>query len=351
MPTIKDVAREAGVSIATVSYVLNGKANTISDETSQQVWEAARRIGYIPNVTARNLRASRSRLIGYEWHDVPRDQINPVLDRFTYYLSRAAELAGYHVLTFTSPPDDPVRVYDELLRSGRVDAFVVSNTSTDDARIRYLIERDFPFVSFGRANPAWDHAWVDCEGRLGVNDAVQHLYERGHRRIAMVAWPEDSLSGEHRLQGYREAVARLGLPAHPAYVQRGIHDETTGRDAMRHWLALPTDLQPTAVVSVSDLTAIGVMNEAERCGLEVGVDFSVVGFDDAPMSQYLRPALTTLRQPIPEIGETVIGLLEKMLNGSTLKREACQRFMPPQLIERASVATLNYMPAAPARPR
>src|SRR4051812_1997192 len=111
MPTIKDVAREAGVSIATVSYVLNNKTEAISEDTRSRVWTAVRTIGYRPNVTARNLRSSRSHLIGYAWHVVHAEQVNTVLDRFTYSLAACAERAGYHMMTFTFPQDDPIPVY------------------------------------------------------------------------------------------------------------------------------------------------------------------------------------------------------------------------------------------------
>ena len=141
MTTIKDVAREAGVSIATVSYVLNNKTEAISEDTRSRVWTAVNTIGYRPNVTARNLRSSRSKLIGYAWHNIQAGQVNTVLDRFTYSLAASAERAGYHMLTFTYSMDDPIPVYDELIRTGRVDAFVLASTVRDDPRVSYLMDR------------------------------------------------------------------------------------------------------------------------------------------------------------------------------------------------------------------
>lgn len=340
MPTIKDVAREAGVSIATVSYVLNNKVAGISDATCKQVWEAVERIGYRPNVTARNLRSSQSRLIGYAWHEVPANQINSVLDRFTYYLARAAEAAGYHILTFTYPPDSPIAVYDELIRTGRVDAFVVGSTILNDPRIRFLCEQEFPFVSFGRSNPDWDFMWVDTDGRRGIISAVEHLVGLGHQRIAIAAWPEDSLSGELRLKGYVSAMKSAHLPIDARFIFRGQHSEQTGRDALDYWMSLPNELAPTAVVAVSDLMAIGVMNEAEQRGLVIGHDLSVIGFDDAPMSQYTRPALTTLQQPIPEIAAEVVAMLEYSMSKHSAQPELAPRprhaLLPPNLIVRES---------------
>jgi DNA-binding LacI/PurR family transcriptional regulator len=332
MPTIKDVAREAGVSIATVSYVLNDKTESISESTRLRVWSAVRKIGYRPNVTARNLRSSQSRLIGYAWHEVPPEQINTVLDRFTYSLARSVELAGYHLLTFTYPKTDPVPVYDELILTGRVDAFVIGSTTRDDPRVRYLIDKEFPFVSFGRANPDWNFSWADTDGAQGMSEAVDYLISLGHRRIAMLAWPEESLSGEFRAAGYLDGLNRHGIALDPDWLVRGENNEQSGRGALAAWCVLPDDRRPTAVVAVSDLMAIGLMNEAEQRELLVGRDLSVIGFDDAPMAQYLRPALTSQRQPIEEIGAALVTLLESAIKGEPPR----QLLLPPRLIIRDS---------------
>lgn len=334
MPTIKDVAREAGVSIATVSYVLNAKTEAISEYTQRRVWSAVQKTGYRPNVTARNLRSSESRLIGYAWHEIPVEQVNTVLDRFTYALARSAEAAGYHVLTFTYPPGDPIPVYQELIRTGRVDAFVVGSTVRDDPRVRFLLDEAFPFVSFGRANAAWDSPWVDTDGEAGIREAVDYLVGLGHRKIAMIAWPEESLSGGFRVAGYLDGLRRAGIEPHPAYLVRGEHSEQGGREGLSALWKLPPSERPTAIVVISDLMAIGLMNEAEERGLVIGKDLSVVGFDDAPMTQYLRPALTTLHQPIEAIGEALIVMLESVLKGEP--PPVRQRLLPPRLVIRSS---------------
>lgn len=333
MPTIKDVARAAGVSIATVSYVLNNKTDAISEETQHAVWEAVERIGYTPNITARNLRASQSRLIGYAWHEVPRDQVNTVLDRFTYFLAQYAEAAGYHILTFTYPPHDPIPVYDDLIRTRRVDGFVVSGTTHNDPRIAFLIERGVPFVSFGHSNIEWPFSWVDTDGEAGVRVAVEWLLDRNHEHIAFLGWPPPSLAGEHRESGYRQALQSRGCLPGPIWY--GDNSEESGRAALRLWLELPRQRRPTAVVAVSDLMAIGLLNEAEDHGIEIGAELSVIGFDDAPPSQYLRPALTTLRQPVPEIAGAVIKLLEGQLDKTT-RGHVHQRFVPELIVRKST---------------
>lgn len=340
MPTIKDVAREAGVSIATVSYVLNNKQSLVSRETRQQVLEAIQRVGYTPNITARNLKSNQTRLIAYAWHRVPfYDQVNPVLDRFTYFLAQAAEAAGYHLLTFTHPPGDPIPVYNDLIRAQRVDAFVLADTNIDDARIRFLLEAEFPFVSFGRSSPDWDFPWVDTDGGAGMRIAVEYLVSLGHRRIAMAAWPEDSLSGGFRAAGYLEGLAEAGLPFRDDYLLRGEHSEASGRAALAYWMTLPPHERPTAVLAITDLVAIGIMNEAEARGLTIGRDLSLIGYDDVPLVQYLHPALTTIRQAIPEIGQALISMLERVLT-KDLNAER-NMLVAPRLIIRDSCAPPN----------
>lgn len=334
MPTIKDVAREANVSIATVSYVLNNKSESISEETRQIVLAAAERIGYTPNVTARNLRYSQTRLIGYAWHEAPRDSVNPVMDQFTYYLAYAAEAAGYHVLTFTHPPDSPAPVYDDLIRTRRLDGFVLAATRPEDPRIALLLERKFPFVAFGRSENGDHFPWVDVDGKRGVYESVDYLAKLGHRKIAMVAWDDRATAAVHRLEGYQAAVQDLGLDVPEHYIFKGNHSEETGRQAVEHWFNLPPDDQPTAIVCISDLEAIAVMNAAEERGRVIGETLSVIGFDDVPMGRYLRPALTTMRQPIPAVADAVVMMLREVLQNR--EPDPFQRLMPPQLIERAS---------------
>lgn len=135
-----------------------------------------------------------------------------------------------------------------------------------------------------------------------------------------------------------QAMSNAGLPIEEHSILRGEHSEQAGRDAMARWRQLSAEQRPTAIVAVSDLMAIGVMHEAQRQGLEVGKDVSLIGFDDAPMTEYLRPALTTLQQPIPEVCAALISMLEMMLNKHDL--EVMNVLVPPRLIIRESCARL-----------
>jgi DNA-binding LacI/PurR family transcriptional regulator len=332
--TLKDVAAKAAVSPETISKVINHKAQ-VSPETAARIWQAIRELGYRPNVTARNLRSRQSRMIGYSWRPAPAGQFNPILDHFIQSMVEAAGAAGYHLLPFPCPPDHAqVEAYQELVDTNRVDGFILSSTNVQDQRIAYLQKIRFPFVAFGRANEEWDFPYLDVDGAAGVRAATEHLLPLGHRRVAAIAWPDGSSTGALRLMGYREAMAAAGILIDPAWIVRGEHSAAFGQRATAELLDLPPARRPTAIVALSDLMAIGAMNEIHDRGLEVGHDIAVIGFDDVPMAQYLRPPLTTLRQPVWEIGQRAIAMLLQLLNGESLPERRI--LLPPELIVRAS---------------
>jgi DNA-binding LacI/PurR family transcriptional regulator len=336
MPTIRDVAKEAKVSIATVSYVLN-ETGSVSDETRGRVLRAVERLGYRPSVIARGLQARESRMIGYSWRPLPPDQFHPILDKFIHSTAEAAARQNYHVLTFASPePYDETDVYREMVQTGRVDGFIVPNTNFDDRRIRYLLDVGFPFVAFGRANPGWEFPWVDVDGANGVEQAVSHLLELGHERIGCLAWPENSLTGSFRLDGYHRGMAAARLPVQREWILRSENSYKAAYETTGVWLSLPTARRPTAVIAMSDLMAIGVMNAAADSGLDVGRDLALVGFDDAPVTDYLRPSLTSLRQPIAQVGELTVTMLVDIVHGRN--PTPAQVLLKPRLIARDSTA-------------
>ena len=219
-------------------------------------------------------------------------------------MAEAAEAQGYHILTFThSPTHRPWQAYEELMLTGRVDGFILSETNENDERVRYLLDSGFPFVAFGRANDAWDFPYVDVDGEAGVRMAVEHLLSLGHRRVGLIAWPETSLTGRYRFQGYVKALQAAGIPPDPAWVVRTEHTEAAGRQAMHTLMALPADRRPTGVVAVNDLMAIGAMNALHEAGWTPGEDVAVIGFDDIPTAQYLRPPSPPCASPSPRWGD------------------------------------------------
>lgn len=334
--TIREVAKEAGVSTATVSYVLND-SRRVGADTRMRVLHAAQQLGYRANITARNLRASETRLIGYSWRPSPIDQFNPILDQFLQSIAQAAARHDYRILAFpSSDVQEELLAYQEMMLIGQVDGFILTNTNFDDERVLALLRNRFPFVSFGRANEDWDFLWIDVDGAAGILAATRHLLTQGHRRIAFLAWPEKSQTGHFRLEGYLAGLREAGIAMDPDWVQPAgnFYDESYA--ATQRLLALPPDRRPSAVIASSDLMALGVLNAGWDAGLEVGRELAVVGFDDTPISRYLRPALTSLAQPIGEIGERLVTMLIDELNDRPVQQR--QLLLRPSLVVRASSA-------------
>ena len=330
--TLKSVASRAGVSYQTVSKVLNGQIQ-VAPETRERILKAADELGYRPNQIARNMRAQRSHMIGYSWLPTSPDQINQILDQFLSSMVYEAEAAGYHLLPFPFRQGH-VDDYRELIDTGRVDGFVISSVDYDDPRVSFLVERQFPFVAFGRSNPGLDFPYVDVDGGVGLKRATDYLIEKGHQRIGALAWPENSRVGNDRITGFFEAMKSAGQEVNVKWIERGEGTFEFGYQACRRLLALPDGERPTALIAMNDTMAIGGMRAAGEYQLEVGRDIAIVGFDDAPMSQYLFPALTTVRQPIREAGRKCVELLVSLLRGEEPAEPHV--LLSPTLIIRAS---------------
>lgn len=330
--TLKDVAAQAGVSYQTVSKVLNKQAS-VTAETETRIWEAIRELGYRPNISARNLRTQSSNLIGYGWqYNVPR----PVLDQFLYSAVQCAEDDGYHMLAFLSGDDvdTMLTLYRDIYARRQVEGFILADTNDDDPRIKMLIEEGIPFASFGRTNDDWDFCWVDVDGRSGMRQITSHLQQRGHEKIALITWPEGSRAGREREMGYFDQMAKVGSSVAAEWVLRGEHSVNQGYQLMTRLINLPDKLRPTAVACICDEFAIGAMHAAMAQGLAVGKDIAVTGFDNVPMSEFLFPPLTTVKQPIQQAGEWVIELLLRQINEEAIEQKGI--LLEPELIVRQS---------------
>lgn len=334
--TLKDVAARAGVSYQTVSKVLNGQAE-VSSETFERIWQAVRELDYRPNVSARNLRTQASNLIGYPWHFGDGDYFHPVLDAFVHSIANAAEAEGFHILAFVAGDLNDPAPYRELYSRNQVGGFILADINRDDPRVQMLIEQQIPFAAFGRANETWDHYWVDVDGRAGMRQVVEHLLQQGHERIAMVTWPEGSRTGQARENGYHEAVAEAGLAPEPELLVRGLHAAGTGSRAFQQLWRLPARRRPTAIACVSDLIALGALQAAGNAGVVVGRDLAITGFDNVELADFTQPPLTSVRQPIAQVGQTAVD----MLLAQILEREPPAKtvLLTPELIIRASSMT------------
>jgi DNA-binding LacI/PurR family transcriptional regulator len=332
--TLKQVASHAGVSYQTVSKVINHQVQ-VSKETEDRIWNSVRELGYRPNLIARSLRANRSYMIGYSWEPSPPDKENNILDQFIQSMATVAESAGYHMLAFPHRPGNEwISGYRELIDTNRVDGFVLYSVEFDDPRVKLLQEYHFPFVAFGRSKPGWDFPHVDVDGTAGMRMVIDHLLGQGYRRIAVLAWPEDSRVGQNRMEGITGGLQDAGVSLSPELLARGEGVFQFGLEATSHWLDLPSEQRPDAIVAFNDLMAVGAMRAIQDRGLQVGKDLAVTGFDDMPLAQYINPSLTSVRQPIWEVGQKVMSLLLDLLEEKQPEQDKI--LVDPVLIVRES---------------
>ena len=312
-PTIADVARAAGVSRQTVSNALNAPAR-LRPETLQRVLVRVGELGYHPNRAARSLRRRESRLVGLHIREPQPDQAGSVLDRFLHALAEHAARSGYHVLPFASDDDEEIYAFNELLGTTAVDAFVLTDTHRADARVRWLLCRKAPFVAFGRP---WDdappHPWVDVDGAAGVAMVVDHLVQRGHRRIGYVGWRETSELGNDRRSGWVTACARHDLDNADIEVHctDRIADGVAGASHL-----LDRDDAPTALVCATDTLAMGALRALHNRAMIPGRDVAVAGFDDTPTAAALPVGLTSVRQPLEDVAAAIVKRLDAVLSGA-----------------------------------
>lgn len=334
--TVKEVAAAAGVSYQTVSKVINHQIQ-VTKETEKRIWDAVNLLGYKPSYNARSLRAQRSFTIGYSWPPPPLNQFNPILDNFLHSMFLAAEAHGYYLLTFPyhENSQNNLATYNSLIDTGRVDGFVLSSIEYNDPQILLLLERKFPFVAFGRSNPELIFSWVDVDGGEGIRQETKHILDQGHRNIGVLAWPEDSRVGNNRISGFFSVMESVGIPINPAWIKYGEGTFDVGFRSTLELLDLPEDIRPNALIAMNDLMAVGAMQAAKSRGLVIGKDFAVGGFDDFPLVQYLDPPLTTLRQPIAEIGQRIIDMLLTLINSED-QDEAQTMLLNPELVIRGS---------------
>lgn len=328
-PTIKDVAAQAGVSVATVSNVLNGHAH-VRERTRAKVLGAVDDLGYRASRAARSLPAGRTHLLGYCLAQT--EQPNVALDQFLHQVVSTATASDLELLLLTETTDHrSIEPYASVLRRGGVDGFVLSGIEYDDPRVAFLRERSIPFACFGRV-PTPDVAWVDVDGAAGMRAAVAHLVDHGHRRIAWVGWAPPSLAGDDRLSGFESAATDHGVEI--AASIGVVNDFDAGRKVAR----AVVDSDATAVVCVSDTIALGLLAGVRDLGMEPGTELAAVGFDDVPAASLTAPGLTSLRQPMGHVGALLVERIIAQLNGGDVPAPV---LVEPELIVRASTTSFT----------
>lgn len=334
--TLKDIARETGYSVTTVSRALNDY-DDVSPATKALIRRAAQRLGYHPNVTAQRLQRRRTDTLGFVIPTFGPRFSDPFFSEFLAGIGNEAAAHGYDLLVSTRPPGpEEMETYRHLVHGKRVDGLLVVRTRRHDERVAYLHEVAFPFVAFGRTELGIEHPFVDEDGRAGLALITQHLIDLGHRRIAYITADPEFMFAHLRLLGYRETLERNGVRVDEALIVPGDLTQRSGRQAAYHLLDLPDP--PTAIMAANDLMALGAMAAIQARGLNVGTDVAVTGFDDIPLAEHFHPPLTTVRQPIYQIGKMVCQMLIRLLQGNPL--EETHVILQPTLVVRASTGKM-----------
>ncbi|MBE6884812.1 MAG: LacI family transcriptional regulator [Ruminococcaceae bacterium] len=330
MVTIKDVAKEAGVSVATVSRVINNDTK-VADATRTRVNEAIKQLNYQPNLVGRNLRTACTNKILVLLPSIS----NQFYSRIIVSMESAAEEIGYELLLcVTSNNPMKERKYLEMLHSQLVDAAVFLSSSLAPNEFNQLTN-GYPVVQCCEFFDGAKTPIVSIDNEQAGFDAAEFLISLGHKRIAFFGNNDRYMSALLRLNGFRKSLARHGIPDDCFGVYSADYSFKSGRETFLHMQhTLNGSLLPTAIFCVSDSIAIGVMNEAASQGIKIGTELSVMGFDNTAVSEVCTPPLTTVSQPRADIGHTAIQLLSKKLIEKRGKNTKV--FLPHEIVIRDS---------------
>jgi LacI family transcriptional regulator len=312
--TIRDIADRAGVSIATVSRVLNGRPD-VAPETREAVLEVARKLRFTTNRSARSLSGGRTGLIGVTI---------PIVHAayFAFILSGAAEALYEQDLRAVLCPtqhehDREVDLLGRLMH-GTTDGALLMLPSETPEELQALRDFGYPFVVVDARAPLHEGIpAVTAANSSGAKQAIAHLLDHGHRRIGVITGPRSWNASNERLIGYHAALAGAGLVPDPQLEVEGDFEHETGHAGGMKLLSLPDP--PTAIFAFNDDMAVGALNAALQRGLRVPEDLSIVGFDDSVQAQNVSPKLTTVYQPLAEMGRMAVSLLTRILEGQRLE--------------------------------
>ncbi|GAB4538062.1 MAG: LacI family DNA-binding transcriptional regulator [Anaerolineae bacterium] len=328
--TIRDVARHAGVSIKTVSRVINNEA-FVRDETRARVMQAIEELGYVVNVSAQRLATGRSYTIGLIYHNASWHYINQVL----LSALETGRKVGYSLLLHpcdASQPGDCRQVLG-LASQRSVDGLIFTPPADNSASLlKELQSSGVPFVRLAPKDRKSCLPYVATTDWQGAYDMTRYLLSQGHRRIGFIKGPADQTAGRDRLNGFKAALAEEGIDVDPVLLTQGDDHFESGRSCASTLLAVRP--RPTAIFANNDEMASGALVVAHQMGIPVPEELSVVGFDDIPLSRQVWPSLTTVRQPIREMAELATSLLIRILEGEAL--ETHQYEIPTKLIIRQS---------------
>lgn len=331
--TLTDIAELAGVSVSTVSRVINNKAAKyrISPETESIILEAAKKLNYRPNQVARGLRLKKTNTLGI----IAPDISNPF---FAYIIKRVQNLAhglGYSVVVCNTDENLEQEVeHVNVMYRNRVDGLIAMPVGQEYEHYAEWYERGRPLVLLDRCFDAIGASSVVVDNYTGALEAVEHLIRYGHERIAFIQGLPGTYTNNERLRGYKDALARHGVPFDRELVVGGDFREENGY--MEAKLLLTSSQAPTALFATSDLITLGALKAVSEEGLQIPGDISLIMFDDFDFAPYLKCPVTAVRQPKEMMGEMAVKLLSEELEGQ--RKDGKRVVLKTKLVVRESVA-------------
>jgi LacI family transcriptional regulator len=337
--TIFDVARAAGVSYATVSRVLNNKDH-VKPEKRQAVLEAAARLGYVANSQARSLAGGPSRIVGLLVQDLGASYTGEIIRGIDAEL----EAAGYDLILYTTHRRKAKEsAYVDAIARGLADGLLLILPRSPGAYLETLRRRHYPYVLIDHQGIGDYARSVGATNWQGAYDATRYLIGLGHRRIGFISGAMELGCSVDRLAGYQAALADHRLPPAPELIYTGDFHRLQGFAGAQALLTLPE--RPTAILASNDEMAFGAMEAARVNGLRIPDDISIVGFDDIPQASVVHPPLTTVRQPLEEMGRLATRMLLQLIADPQLHTGRIA--LPTELVTRQSCCPPARTPVAP----
>lgn len=306
--TIKDVAKEAGVSIGTVSNALNGN-RYINPDTKQRVMEAVKKLNYIPNLNGRYLKAGATKNLGFFTNSISGPYFCQLMD----YMSRECERREYNLNVFITK--DSSVIMGNILGKNLDGVLIYEDTTVNENEIRIFEEEGIKVVFLDREVSKKGVSSVVFDSYEAGYEATKHLINLGHKKIAFIECVDEVTDSLRRKEGYKAALAECNLPVEEKFILKGAFEEGYTYNTIKTLLKLHSTDLPDAFLAGNDLSAIGCIKALQSDGFQVPEDFSVIGFDDIDIARYFTPGLTTVRNPIARQGTLAIGTLIDMIDG------------------------------------
>lgn len=303
--SIYDVAKKSGLSVVTVSRVLNN-SSSVREKNRQKVLQAMQELNYNPSAAARSLARGQTGLIGV----ITRTMLDSFLHSIINEISNVLDASGYYLALSVSPEMKDKDHY--LIQEDRVDGLIILSPLNESEYVNELTKRKMPFVLIDSQLDTRYVSKVVVDNEKGGYDATKYLIELGHRKIAHIRGPQCFLSAKEREEGFLRALQEAGIE--PYVISEADYSIPEGYRVVKEWIA--QGIQPTAIFAGDDVLAVGAINALMSSGICVPDDISVIGYDDQSIAQELRPYLTTVRQPSELMAETAVDMLLKQINGT-----------------------------------